>query len=67
MNEPDEAEIKELAARYHLRFIPNSGRAQAWAMFGQGLKPTEIVDQNLLPGLREVTIISYYSEWRRRQ
>jgi len=60
-------EIKEVAKKYHLRFLSNSGRAQAWALFEQVLEPAEIVSQNLLPGLREITIISYYSEWGRRQ
>lgn len=61
------AEIKEVERKYHLRFQPNSGRAHAWALFERGLEPVEIVYQNLLPGLREVTIVSYYSEWQRRQ
>ena len=61
------AEIKDVAEKYHLRFQPNSGRAQAWSMFERGLVPAEIVSQHLLPGLREVTIVSYYSEWHRQQ
>lgn len=61
------APIKNLERKYRLRFTSNSGRAQAWALFEQGLEPAEIVYQNLLPGLREVTVVSYYSEWHRRQ
>ncbi|MBA7605573.1 hypothetical protein ES703_12706 [subsurface metagenome] len=59
------AEIKEMERKYRLRFQPNSGRARAWAMFEQGVGPAVIAYQNLLPGLREVTIHSYYSEWGR--
>lgn len=61
------AEIKEVERKYHLRFQPNSGRAQAWTMFERGLEPAEMVYQNLLPGLSQVTVVSYYSEWHRRQ
>ena len=61
------AEIKETAKKYHM--LPNSLKVQVYILFEQGLGPTEIVSQNLLPGLREITIHSYYSEWggRRRQ
>lgn len=65
--EMDSVEIKEVERKYHFRFQSNSGRALAWVLFEQGLAPAEIVHQNLLPGLREVTIASYYSEWRRRR
>ena len=61
------AGVKEVAKKYRLRFLSNSGRAQAWVLFEQGLEPAAIVYQNLLPGLREVTVVSYYSEWHRRQ
>ena len=53
------AEIKEVERKYRLRFQPNSGRARAWALFEQGVGPAAIAYQNLLPGLREVTIHSY--------
>ena len=63
----DRAEVNKVAKKYHLRFLPNSGRAQAWVLFEQGLKPDEIVNQNLLPGLKKVTVFSYFSEWQRRR
>ena len=62
----DSAEINEVAKKYHLRFLSNSGRAQAWALFERGMEPAGIVDQNLLPELKKVTVFSYFSEWRRR-
>ena len=61
------AEIKEVERKYRLRFLANTGRGHAWALFEQGLEPAAIAYQNLLPELRHVTIVSYYSEWQRRQ
>jgi len=61
------AEIKEVERKYRLRFLSISGRAQAWALFEQGMGPAEIAYQNLLPGLSHVTVVSYYGEWERRQ
>ena len=58
-------EIKETAKKYHM--LPNSLKVQVYILFEQGLAPREIVNRNLLSGLKEITIHSYYSEWGRRR